>query len=488
MNSPRRFITLTSFVAIGTLLNLQGSIVSSSNDSGPGSLRSAIANAIGGETITFDPTLNGSTITLSGAHLLINNLAVTLDATSLPSGVALSGNNLNRVIAISGNSNVTLKKITIQNGRSSDHNAGAIFLAEGNLNMTDCILKSCFATYNGGAIYLAFGTTATIDRCSFVGNSTGTLGFGGAVFVSGASTTLFRSCVISGNSSPFGGGLAIFNSSPTLTNCTIQGNSGEGLRNDSNSDPVIQNSIIWENTGSGNTASQQLKNANGSNPIVSYSLIQGASENASFEDSNAVIWGTGNFNGELVANDPKFASALGAGSAPNSGGDLRLLAGSAVLNEGNNSAGIGSLDLSRSARIQNTTVDLGAYEGSFVSFALLHPSLSTIADDNQNGISNFQEYAMGFNPTEPSHNQANPEISTGGGFKSLTINQRYNAVDFTSRLVTTTDFDSWTEMVEGIHYSVESTTSVTSDRKVWILRLISSDPKRFYRQAFLPLN
>lgn len=214
-----------------------------------------------------------------------------LDASSLSSGVALGGNNLNRVIAITGSSNVTLRKLTIRNGRSADQNAGAIFLAEGNLNMTDCILRDGFATYNGGAVFLAFGTTATIERCTFVGNSTGTLSFGGGLFVSGASTTLLRSCVISGNSSPFGSGLSTSNSSPTVTNCTVQGNSGDGLRNDSNSDPMIQNSIVRGNTSSGNIASQQLKNANGSNPAVSYSLIQGASGSASFEDSNAATWG-----------------------------------------------------------------------------------------------------------------------------------------------------------------------------------------------------
>ena len=46
--------------------------VINTNDSGPGSLRQAIFNANNGDTIDFDPALNGQTITLTSAELLIN--------------------------------------------------------------------------------------------------------------------------------------------------------------------------------------------------------------------------------------------------------------------------------------------------------------------------------------------------------------------------------------------------------------------------------
>ncbi|MES2925082.1 MAG: right-handed parallel beta-helix repeat-containing protein [Verrucomicrobiota bacterium] len=488
MKSPHPYLTLASIVAIGFLQNLQGSTVTNSSDSGPGSLRNAIASAVNGETINFAPALNGATITLTSGHLLIDNLVVNIDAASLPAGISLSGNALHRIFAINGTSNVTLQSLKLINGKVINENGGGLYLAGGNLNMLDCTVRDCFATYNGGAIYFSVGVTSTIERSRISGNSTGNLGFGGGIFVGGASTTLLRSCVIAGNSSPFGGGISTFNASPTLTNCTVQGNSGGGFRSDQNSDPAIRNCIVWGNSGTGNTASQQLINLNGSNPGVSYSLIQGASDSASFNDSNAVVWGTGNLNGSLVSNDPKFASALAAGSAPHLGGDLRLLTGSPALDQGNNLAEVGALDASKAARIQNATVDLGAYEGSFVTFALLYPSLASGADANRNGVSNFQEYAMGFDPSAAGNLQVNPGISFAGGFKFLTINQRINGVDFTPRLVTTTSFDVWAEMMEGVHYSVESTSSPTSQRKVLVLRLISADPKRFYRQGYATVN
>ena len=490
MKSPQRYLTLASFIVIGSAQSLLGATVTNTSDSGPGSLRNAIATAINGETINFNPALNGATITLTSGHFLIDSLALTIDASSLPAGLTLSGNNLSRIFFVNGSSDVSLQNLKVRNGNASGENAGGIVMAGGNLTMTDCEVSDCSATLNGGGIYLSIGVTTTFERCAITGNSTGNLGFGGGVFIGGASTTLFRNCVIAGNSSPFGGGFSVINASPTLTNCTVQGNIGGGFRNDSSSDPVIQNSIVWGNiiTGSAaTTAAQQLANSNGSNPAISYSLIQGASDSTSFADGNAVSWGAGNLNGTLLANDPKFASALAAGSAPHSGGNLRLLTGSPVLDLGNNLAGIGSLDLARSARTQNSTVDLGAYEGFVVTFALLHPSLTPGADSNHNGVTNFQEYAMGFDPTVAG-NSSNPAMSSSAGFKFITINQRPNAVDFTPLLMTTTTLAAWTEMIEGTHYSVESTTAVSSSRTTSVLRLLGADAKRFYRQGYVTVN
>src|SRR6266513_6315087 len=47
--------------------------VTNTNDSGPGSLRQALADANDGDTINFDPALNGQTILLTTAELAINH-------------------------------------------------------------------------------------------------------------------------------------------------------------------------------------------------------------------------------------------------------------------------------------------------------------------------------------------------------------------------------------------------------------------------------
>lgn len=493
MNSRLLPLTLAIVTTAGSAPCLQAGIVTNNLNDGSGSLRAAIATALNGETITFAQELNGATITLTTGELSITGKQLTIDASSLAAGVSLSGNDLHRILLITGNSNVTLSKLDIRNGSAPapSPGGGAIATAESQLHMSDCTIRDSFATYNGGGILLALGTTSTFDRCRIVGNTASNLGFGGGVFISGAFSTLFRNCVITGNSNPLGGGLSVSNSSPNLVNCTIEGNSGGGIRNNGNSDPTLENSIIWGNStsGPGSTASQQVGNYNNSNPVVSSSLIQGASGPGSFADGNSTIWGTGNLDGTLESNDPKFATEIAPPSNPRPEGDLPLLATSPALNVGNNLADVGTVDLAGSPRIQDSTVDLGAFEGGFVTFGSLYPSLSPSEDANHNGIPNLQEYAMGFDPSAATNSGVQPTLSRDGGFSFLTVNQRSNALDITAALQTSTDLVSpWTAMIENVHYTLVISTPATTDRNIVKFQLNTSDPQRFYRQGFIESN
>src|SRR5436190_23436653 len=59
--------------------------VINTNDSGPGSLRQAIADAQNSDTIQFDPALNGQAITLTSAELFINKgITISGPGPSLP--------------------------------------------------------------------------------------------------------------------------------------------------------------------------------------------------------------------------------------------------------------------------------------------------------------------------------------------------------------------------------------------------------------------
>jgi hypothetical protein len=484
MKSPHDLIALTIYATTLACHSLQAATVTHTGDSGTGSLRDAIANATPGEVIDFDPALNGATITLTSGHLLISSKQVIIDASSLEKGIAISGNNSHQIIRILGSTaNVDLRNLELKNGNAAGINGGAIFHGGGFLSLSDCRIINNFATYNGGGIFLAFDTSTVIDRCLIAGNNASHLGFGGAIFVSGAAGTLIRNSAITGNSNPFAGGISISNSSPTIVNCTIQGNLGGGIWNDFNASPVIQNSIVWGNTRDDNPAVQQIRNTNNSSPRISHSLVQGASGSESFGDGNVTIWETGNLDGST--NNPAFVAASTASGVPDAGGDLRLRAASPAVNSGSNLAVSSSLDLLRQPRIKDSTVDMGAYEGGFVSFASLHPLLDPTADENGNGIANFQEYAMGFDPSATSQMGINPQISVENDTTLLTTSQRSNAFDVVHTLQTSTDLvEPWSELVKNVHYTLMTSTPATGDRKVVTLQLITSAPRRFYRHAF----
>ena len=470
----------------GSATFLQAGVVSNNLDAGPGSLRAAISNAVSDEILTFASSLNGATITLTSGQLLISDLKLSIDATSLPSGISISGNNAFRVFGITGASDVTLRRVAIRGGSSVDQNGGGVLMAEGTFRMFDCVVSNCFATYNGGGVFLGFGVVAIFDRCRIVGNTASNLGFGGGIFVGGAAAPMIRNCVIAGNSNPLGGGLSLLNSSPSILNCTIQGNSGGGMYCGTSSAPHIENTLLWGNIHtSGTSAAQQLRSLNNALPVVSYSLVEGASGAASFGAENPVSWGPNNLNGTLAASNPKFSSPINAASSPHAGGDLRLLATSAALNIGNNAAVMGTLDVAGASRVQESIVDLGAYEGGFSRFNTLFPTLDPGGDENNNGVKNLQEYGMGFDPASTLNSTPSPTFSKEGQERLLTINQRSNALDLSISFETSTSLSSWAGLVLGVHYTSVSTTSVNTSRNQRVFRLIANDPKRFYRQGFM---
>jgi hypothetical protein len=65
MTSPRLTLLFSALLALPVL-------VINNNDSGPGSLRQAIADAAPGDTLTFDSALDGQIITLGANQLLID--------------------------------------------------------------------------------------------------------------------------------------------------------------------------------------------------------------------------------------------------------------------------------------------------------------------------------------------------------------------------------------------------------------------------------
>ena len=191
--------------------------VINTSDSGAGSLRQAISDSSSGDTINFNSSLNGQTITLTSGELLINkNLTITGPGANL---LAINGNAAGRVFEITSGIDVTISGLTITNGNSGGDYGGGIY-NQGTLTVTNSTLSGNSAGAGGGGGIMndgRFGSAATmtITNSTLSGNSA-TYGGGmyNLVYVSGSATANFGSTMLNvGGAS----GENIFNNSGTVT-------------------------------------------------------------------------------------------------------------------------------------------------------------------------------------------------------------------------------------------------------------------------------
>jgi Vibrio cholerae sialidase, lectin insertion len=227
-------------------------LVTSLADSGPGTLRSAVAFAntnAGGAGIAFDPALAGQTIVLTNGELLLTN-AVSIDASNLPGGITISGNHSSRIFEINFNANVVLNSLTLTGGHLSSasgfaEDGGCIFVSEGTLVLNDCTVSGNFAAGDGGGIWS--DAILTVNRCTVSDNSSS--GDAGGIENSGGTFSLNDSTLF-GNSANYGGGLDLYGGVNAINNSTLSGNSvhfdGSGIFHEYN--PLwLTNTIVAGN-------------------------------------------------------------------------------------------------------------------------------------------------------------------------------------------------------------------------------------------------
>lgn len=199
-----------------------------------GSLREEIAVAQSGDTIVFDRSLKGQTITLNGSigELYIDK---SLDIEGLGAkNLAISGS-YSRVFEVAANAQVTLAGMTIENGDgyysgngvgwgSSDGQGGGI-LNFGTLTVSGCTLSNNHGTYGGGGIANEFGGTLTISGSTVSHNSSDTW-YG---------------------VNEFGGGGIYNDGALTISGSSVTQNSGGGIFNDYSAVLTIFSSTVKSN-------------------------------------------------------------------------------------------------------------------------------------------------------------------------------------------------------------------------------------------------
>lgn len=292
-----RFMVLVVGWLAGTVFSAQLTVASNA-DSGPGSLRQAIADAQPGDTIVFDSSLNDSVITLTSGQLDLDKPLTILGPG--PDQLAIDGNASSRVFNIekdfypsTGTYHYWISGLTITNGLASSDRGGGIRSLSGNyqwifkLTISNCVIRANSTTASGGdggGVYsgrftllslidsdvsgnqaagdgggLWTGDTALIERSLFSGNTTATSG--GGVFVNEHGTTVVRNCTVSGNTSTYtdwntdyngGGGFYCKMPALDIVNTTISGNyakRGGGVRvQDSRSIVSLQSTLISGNS------------------------------------------------------------------------------------------------------------------------------------------------------------------------------------------------------------------------------------------------
>ena len=113
-------IYMSGFCLIALNLEAAPVLVTNTTDSVAGSLRQALADASGGDTISFGVT---GTIILSTGELVVNkNLTINGPGWD---NLTVDGNHASRVFHVSGGVTATLSDLTIANGASERGLSGA---------------------------------------------------------------------------------------------------------------------------------------------------------------------------------------------------------------------------------------------------------------------------------------------------------------------------------------------------------------------------
>ena len=208
-------------------------------DSGPGSLRQALAVANDGDTIDFGAAVTG-TITLTSQELAVTD-SITISGPGA-NILAVDGNHASIVFVIAQGKTVTISGLTISGGEAPA--GGGIVNDHGTLTVSNCSISGNSAINGGGIFNFGFSgsATLTINNSTFSGNSATT---GGGIYNNGedgSATLTINNSTLSGNSASTNAGGGIFNDgfsgSATLTinNSTFSGNSattnGGGIVNE----------------------------------------------------------------------------------------------------------------------------------------------------------------------------------------------------------------------------------------------------------------
>jgi uncharacterized repeat protein (TIGR01451 family)/CSLREA domain-containing protein len=308
------------------------------NDSSSGDC----ATGSGADTIEFDPSVNGGTITLTSALPEISD-DLTINGPGA-ANLTISGNNSVRHFTISGDSTVEISNVTLTNGHESSF-GGSIYTF-GTLSLDSVIVSNNTTSgiYQDGAIF-NYGGTLIIKRSSIVHNHGGSAIVNDDSYINTSSQTTLINSTVSGNRSSS----AIFN--------YIGGGTGESIVH-------IINSTITDNSTDG---------AGGA-------IYNGCSE-FNMDDCQARVYMTNSIiAGNKIGSNTTESNAdcYSNGGTITSQGHNLVGAGTGCPSDGSNDQSVAPASLFTTV-LEQTLADNG---GDTLTHALLGGSPATDAADN----------------------------------------------------------------------------------------------------------
>jgi hypothetical protein len=245
----RAGFTIVAMVLFAPVTALRADIITVTNtdDSGPGSLRQALADANDGDTIEFAVT---GAISLTTGELLVNrNIAITAPGPDTLTVERAQNAALFRIFHVTPGLTVTIRGLTITNGFNHFGfvSGGGIYNDHSNVTVSNCVLTRNSATgqggFSGGAIGNDAGfsgsATLTIDQCTIDDNNVTdgiTFNVGGGIFNfalgGGTGTVMIKNSTISNNRAVQGGGIfsdggAQGNAVVNINNSTFSNNAAQ---------------------------------------------------------------------------------------------------------------------------------------------------------------------------------------------------------------------------------------------------------------------
>ena len=236
-------------VDIGSVEVQPSGVVTSTANTGPGSLRTSVLLLPAGATVTFDPSLDNSTIVLASPIAIDKNL--NIDATAR-TGLVVSGGDASGLFTVNAGVTASITGLELRDGSTSS--GGAIHNA-GNLTLVNCDLFSNQAD-DGGAIFNLAGATLQLSGCDLAGNKA--FVSGGGLFNAGTAT-LENTRVAensSGDEEGSGGGIHS-GGNLELTDSIVESNGGQVAGGIRSAGPLtllrclVMDNFAWDGSGGG---------------------------------------------------------------------------------------------------------------------------------------------------------------------------------------------------------------------------------------------